>query len=58
MTKQVLLSTERDGDLGIVPAHRAKCIAQEAANESGLIVCMRDPTSDKWLGTVRPRKTK
>lgn len=51
----VMLATE-DKDLGLVPAKTAKVEAQKAANEEGKPVTMRDPTTDKVLGTVKPAK--
>jgi hypothetical protein len=49
----VSLSTE-DRDLGIVEKSEAKASAQRFADKEGETVTMRDPTSDKVLGKVKP----
>lgn len=51
--KPVLLTTD-NGDLGIVPASKAKQEAKAAAKQEGTAVTLRDPTTDKVLGTEHP----
>jgi hypothetical protein len=43
---------------GLVPANKAKASVQEAANEEGQPVTLRDPTTDKVLGKVKPKAAK
>jgi hypothetical protein len=57
MQKAVLLATTT-AELGLVPANTAKATAQEAANQQGQSVTLRDPVSDKVLSKVRPTKAK
>src|SRR5262245_9559533 len=41
-----------DQDLGVAPANQA----QQIADEEGQAVTLRDPTTDKVLGKVKPAK--
>jgi integrase len=52
-TTAVLLTTTT-ADLGIVPASDAARAAKQAARQAGQPVTMRDPVSDKVIGTVAP----
>lgn len=53
MTNAVLLTTT-DGDLGVVPASKAKLEAKKIANQTGKPVSVRDPITDKVKVTVKP----
>jgi hypothetical protein len=53
--KSVLLATSIT-ELGLVPADKAKASAQEAANDEGLIITIRDPVTDKVIGRAKSAK--
>jgi integrase len=52
-TGGVMLSTAAD-DLGIVPARSAAAEAARVAQQTGEAVTLRDPTTDKVIGTAEP----
>jgi hypothetical protein len=56
MTKAVIALASPDTDFGHVPADKAKAEAQALANEQGKPVTLRDPVTDKVLGTIKPTK--
>jgi hypothetical protein len=53
VAKTVLLAC-KDHDFGEVPAHKAKAEAKKLAKEGGKVIYLRDPVTDKVLGSVQP----
>lgn len=51
--KTVLLACD-DHDFGEVPADKAKVEAEALAKEEGKVIYLRDPVTDKVLGSIKP----
>jgi hypothetical protein len=54
--RPVILSTEIDGDLGIVPPKAARRLARIEADSLGVTVFIRDATTDLVVEVVTPSK--